>query len=97
MKKHVVRIPAVGTYVDGGIGGHYIEDWHQRRMIEDAKRRWKESIQAPLQLRSRIRTEKTAEHPVPWMEYYNAPNPYYGMKEEQLKIVIEKKPKNLWN
>jgi len=65
-------------------------------MIEDAKRRWKESIQAPLQLQSRMHTEKTAEHPVPWIEYYTAQNPYYGMKEEQLKIVIEKKPKNLW-
>ena len=98
MEKYVVKIPAIGTLIDdNAFGGHYVDKWKQERMRAEAKRRWKDSIQAPLRLQSRAHTEKTPENPIPWMEYYTAPNPYFGWKEEQLKIVVEKKPRNLWN
>ena len=93
MEKYIVKIPAIGTHIDdNAFGGHYIDKWKQERMIERAKQSWKERINAPLQLQSRMHTEKTPEHPIPWMEYYTAPNPYFGWKEEQLEIVIEKEP-----
>ena len=92
MKKYyTVTIPKIGTHIDdNAFGGHYVDKWHQEKMIEMAKQRWKNTITCPLSLYSKMHANDKNHVPSSWIEYYTASNPYYGWKENQLKIVIEK-------
>lgn len=87
-KQHVVYIPKIGTHVDdNAFGGHYITKWEQKRLIEDAKRSWKRTINCPKQL---INVECMPNEKTPYLHLESkiVDNPYFGWKENQLKIVI---------
>lgn len=86
-KQHVVYIPKIGTHVDSNaFGGHYITKLEQERLIEDAKRGWKRTINCPKQLIN-VACMPNEETPYPHLEFKIVDNPYFGWKESQLKIV----------
>jgi len=84
-KQHIVYIPKIGTFVDSN-GGHYITKLEQERLIEDAKRDWKLTINCPKQLIN-VACMPNEKIPYPHLEYKIVDNPYFGWKESQLKIV----------
>lgn len=86
MKKHIVKIPKVGTCVDNGVYDSYVDRRKQDLLIERAKQSWKNLICCPKNL---VKEIKYDENQHPYLYYYLKENPYYGCKENQLKIVIE--------
>ena len=87
MEKHVVYIPKIGTWIDGGIGGFEVDERYQERKIEEVKEQWKKTISCKLSLVTELVSGKDED--VPHFEYKFAPNPYYGWKESQLEIIIK--------
>lgn len=85
MKTHKVYIPKIGDYIDGGIGGFYVDEFYQNEKIEEAKQRWREAIKCEQRLVSE--TVKKEGKP-PYLKFKTAPNPYFGWKESQLEIII---------
>jgi len=85
-KQHVVYIPKIGTFVDSNNGGHYITKCDQERLIEDATKSWKRTINCPKQLIMVACMPNEKIH-YPHLESKIVDNPYFGWKESQLKIV----------
>ena len=85
MEKHIVYVPKIGTIIDSCMFPIYVDKAFQDRKIAEAKERWKRGIQCELMLISEF-VEGEGET-LPHFEFKTVPNPYYGWKESQLKIV----------
>lgn len=85
MEKHIVYVPKIGTRIYSWIAPIYVDKAFQDRKIAEAKERWKRGIQCELMLISEFVVGEGET--IPHLEFKTVPNPYYGWKESQLKIV----------
>lgn len=88
MNTYKVYIRKIGDWIDDdAVGGHYVDKNYQERKIAEAKQQWKNTINCPLSIYSKL--SKSKEIGLLEMVYMAEPNPYYGWKEEQLEIIIK--------
>lgn len=85
MKKHIEYVLKIGTRIDSWMAPIYVDKAFQDRKIAEAKERWKHAIQCELMIISELVAGEGDT--LPHLEFKTVPNPYYGWKESQLKIV----------